>query len=215
MSCSADSNCPRLRKKGTEPKASSGSTTDSTMPTAELRDNPLRAADRSAQNGSEVQARWPRRAFSILEDVLGPLGHGPSSSHTIAPHRAALELRAGLGGTPDAADIWHVNSFATTGEGHGTDIAVTAGLLGLPPTDPATREAPSKAREAGLQIAFHAVPNDPEEHPNTLYVCLRRGKARLCAKLVSIGGGNYALDTGSPVPARILQASGRTTRRAT
>jgi L-serine dehydratase len=130
------------------------------------------------------------RTYSILDNVLGPVGRGPSSSHTMAPHRASLEAFGVLGGAPDLARVQFLNSFATTGEGHRSHVAVAAGLLGLAPEDKRFPRALEAAREAGLEIQFeHEV--DYAEHPNTIYMELRRGDKWLNMKVISTGGGNY------------------------
>lgn len=82
-------------------------------------------------------------------DLIGPLdmfkiGIGPSSSHTVGPMIAALDFRKTviephikkLGGA--AGHLLHVTvelfgSLAATGQGHATDGAVCAGLIGLHP----------------------------------------------------------------------------------
>jgi L-serine dehydratase len=64
-------------------------------------------------------------------------GPGPSSSHTIAPMKAAQGFREAirtLDSTPDftkaAIDVYLYGSLSLTGEGHGTHKAVLGGLLG-------------------------------------------------------------------------------------
>lgn len=130
--------------------------------------------------------------YSILDNVLGPVGRGPSSSHTMAPHRAALEAFGVLSGAPDFARVQFLNSFATTGEGHRSHVAVTAGLLGMGAKDERFPEAIEVAREAGLEILFENEV-DYTEHPNTIYMELRRGEKRLNMKVLSTGGGNYEI----------------------
>jgi len=144
----------------------------------------------SAIRLTPVQRCWPHRCFSILDDVLGPDGHGPSSSHTIAPQRIAAEAFTLLGGVPETATVYLFNSFATTGHGHRTDVAITAGLLGFKPTDARTRTAQECALEAGLRIEWLPI-QDTSEHPNTLFFRLTRGPVSVGLKAISIGGGNY------------------------
>lgn len=66
------------------------------------------------------------------------IGVGPSSSHTLGPWRAAerfvATLRA-LGALPRVGElrVRLYGSLAKTGRGHGTDVAVQAGLLGADP----------------------------------------------------------------------------------
>jgi L-serine dehydratase len=64
------------------------------------------------------------------------VGVGPSSSHTLGPWRAALaflhELRPWIDQVVAVrADLF--GSLAKTGRGHGTDVAIQAGLMGLDP----------------------------------------------------------------------------------
>ena len=66
---------------------------------------------------------------SLLE--LYRIGHGPSSSHTMGPYRAAEIF---LGRFPDA-DHFHVTLFgslAATGKGHLTDAAIIEALSPRP-----------------------------------------------------------------------------------
>ena len=149
---------------------------------------------------SPAERGWPHRRYSILRDVLGPDGHGPSSSHTIAPQRIALEVYQRLAGLPDAVEVHLYNSFATTGEGHRTPVAVVAGLLGLSPSDPRTPRALELAAARAFMVRFHKI-EDIAEHPNTLLFEARRSGARVRLKAISIGGGNYELvDPGSALP---------------
>jgi L-serine dehydratase len=97
-----------------------------------------------------------------------------------------------LGGVPDEAIIELYNSFATTGEGHCTSTAITAGLLGMSPRAPRTREAAALAAAQAMVFRFHKV-IDSREHPNTAVLNLRRG-GRICnLKVISIGGGNWTM----------------------
>ncbi|MBQ5777169.1 MAG: serine dehydratase, partial [Bacteroidaceae bacterium] len=60
------------------------------------------------------------------------IGQGPSSSHTMAPRRAAQEF---LKLTPDAAayKVTLYGSLAATGKGHLTDVAITEVLSKVAP----------------------------------------------------------------------------------
>ena len=68
-------------------------------------------------------------------DILGPVMVGPSSSHTAGAVRIGRMGRTLLGGMPERAHIGLFGSFAETGRGHGTDMAIVAGLLGMRPDD--------------------------------------------------------------------------------
>jgi L-serine dehydratase len=139
-----------------------------------------------------IERDWPARTYSILYEVLGPDFHGPSSSHTAAPQLIALHAHQAVGGTPDKARVKLVNSFSTTGDGHRTPVAVTAGLLGIETTDPRTPDAVEIARATGLPVVFEKS-EDAREHPNTLVLELKRCGVTLRLKAISIGGGNYEI----------------------
>ena len=60
---------------------------------------------------------------------------GPSSSHTAGAARIGKVVRSIFGQQPDSVDIYLYESFAKTYRGHGTDIALVGGLLGMEPDD--------------------------------------------------------------------------------
>src|SRR5918993_3297601 len=114
------------------------------------------------------------------------IGVGPSSSHTLGPWRAAQQCLSRWSTSPGleglrAIEVHLYGSLAKTGRGHGTDIAVIAGLLGADPevcdmTDVHARvqravtdqaiTLPTGAR-VGLQVNFHLRESLPG-HPNGL-----------------------------------------------
>ena len=134
-------------------------------------------------------------------DIIGPRMVGPSSSHTAGALRLGLLARGLLGRTPTRARVGLHGSFATTYQGHGTDRAVAAGLLGLAPDDPRIPESLAIARAEGLDLAFEPVDLGPDAHPNTLVFDLDGDgePARLVGS--SIGGGAVRVSevNGRPV----------------
>jgi L-serine dehydratase len=86
-------------------------------------------------------------------DIIGPVMVGPSSSHTAGAVRLGLLAVRCSAGRPRHAAIGLHGSFASTGRGHGTDLALVAGLLGLAPDDLSIRDA-RLAAEAGLEVSF-------------------------------------------------------------
>jgi L-serine dehydratase len=114
---------------------------------------------------------------------------GPSSSHTAGALRLGLLARALLGDTPERARIGLHGSFATTYQGHGTDRAVAAGLLGMAPDDERIPKSLEVAREAGLDLAFEPVDLGPDAHPNPLTFELEGGGHRATLVGCSVGGG--------------------------
>ena len=102
------------------------------------------------------------------------IGHGPSSSHTVGPYRAALLFGSRY---PDA-DAYRVTlygSLAFTGEGHGTMKAILGGL-------------------PGAQVIFDRDAVDLP-HPNTmLFTALRDGHPYAQHRIFSIGGGSIRVE---------------------
>jgi len=76
-----------------------------------------------------------RESISVFD--IFKIGIGPSSSHTLGPWRAALQLLetlppSSLSSITDVK-VSLYGSLAKTGRGHGTDIAVMLGLMGADP----------------------------------------------------------------------------------
>ena len=61
---------------------------------------------------------------------------GPSSSHTAGAVRIGKIVSAIFGETPTEVEFQLFNSFAKTYRGHGTDVALVAGILGMETDDP-------------------------------------------------------------------------------
>lgn len=149
-----------------------------------------------------------------LFDILGPRMVGPSSSHTAGAARLGYIVHAIIGGVPNTASVGLHGSFAMTGEGHGTKIAITGGLLGYRPDDPRIREAATLAEEAGLEIEFRNVDLGEEAHPNSATFDVRRGDDRIRLEGCSIGGGRikvqridgFPVDLSGSLPTIVVQA---------
>jgi len=139
------------------------------------------------------------------------IGIGPSSSHTAGAVRLGLMARAILGEEPVRAGIQLTGSFARTYRGHGTDKALTAGILGFMPDDVRIREALSLAASMGLELAFQKV-DIPDAPPNTAVIHLTGAEGRTVkVQGASVGGGNiritgidrFAVDLTGELPALI------------
>lgn len=91
--------------------------------------------------------------ISIL-DVIGPVMIGPSSSHTAGAARLA-RTAAAIVGKPFHKIIFGLHgSFAKTYKGHGTDIALLAGAMGIREDDERLSGAFLAAEESGLDYHF-------------------------------------------------------------
>jgi L-serine dehydratase len=126
---------------------------------------------------------------SVFE-IVGPVMIGPSSSHTAGAVRLGRLASAIFGGTPASARILLHGSFASTGRGHGTDLALVAGLLGITPDDERIVAAFSLAKDAGMAVAFEIV-DLGETHPNTARFHLTASDGReMLVQGCSVGGGD-------------------------
>ncbi len=144
------------------------------------------------------------------------IGVGPSSSHTLGPWRAA-ERFAGFLQATEALDrvsglrVRLYGSLAKTGRGHGTDVAVQAGLLGA---DPVTCDMPglwaaiasvaslgqlplgsrTVAFEPARDIEFHAavLPG----HPNALTFAATLDAGTVVERTYYSVGGGFVVGDG-------------------
>lgn len=138
--------------------------------------------------GPRVSYSEPMSADRSLFDILGPVMIGPSSSHTAGAVRLGHLATAIFGRVPAFARMELHGSFASTGTGHGTDLALVAGLLGMRPDDPGIATAFEAARSAGLEFEF-ATADLGEVHPNTVRFELADDGERLIVEGSSPGGG--------------------------
>jgi L-serine dehydratase len=126
---------------------------------------------------------------SSIFDMIGPVMIGPSSSHTAAVVRIGLTARRLLAQAPESAIITFYNSFSRTYEGHGSDRAIAAGLMGFAPDDARIRQARELAQERGLALTFKAVHNASHLHPNAVRIQLTAGITHRAVLGISRGGG--------------------------
>ena len=88
--------------------------------------------------------------------------------------------------------IYLYESFAKTYRGHGTDIALVGGLLGMEPDDEHLADSLKIAHEQGMEVCF--VPKkEKAEHPNMVQLKVSKGAHTLTVTGISIGGGNIQI----------------------
>lgn len=123
-----------------------------------------------------------------LFDVIGPVMVGPSSSHTAGANRIGRFARVLFAHPPRRVRIGLHGSFAATGKGHGTHLALLAGILGLEADDERIPQADRLATEAQLDFSI-----ETEElgdvHPNSVRIRLEGDGASLDLCASSVGGG--------------------------
>lgn len=139
-----------------------------------------------------------------IRDIIGPIMIGPSSSHTAGALRIALMCRRLLAGEPRKATFTLYGSFAHTYQGHGTDKALVAGLLGMATDDLRIRESFDLAKKAGLEFSFVPAPNEPCEHPNTVDIEVTDETGSITSmRGESIGGGAAVISRINGIDVRL------------
>lgn len=136
---------------------------------------------------------WKGIIMNIF-DIIGPVMVGPSSSHTAGAVRLGLISRKLINEPIVNAKISLHGSFYHTGKGHGTDLAIVAGLLGLKEHDEKIPFSFLLAKEAGLEFQFSGI-HLRNAHPNSALLKLI-GKSGKQMELVgsSIGGGRIQIN---------------------
>ena len=144
--------------------------------------------------------------ISILNDVLGPVMRGPSSSHTAGSYHIGRLLRSLLDAEPAQATFTFDpnGSYAATYRQQGVDLALTAGLLGWPITDSRFARALDHAARRGFRPRFRIAPLEGADHPNTVTAELvSQSGRRLRATARSVGGGMVLVTEVNGQPVRL------------
>lgn len=123
-------------------------------------------------------------------DIIGPIMIGPSSSHTAGAVKIGNVARGIFGEKIEKAVIHLYNSFADTGRGHGTDIALVGGLLGMSVDDENIVSAYDTAKQRGVDVEIVWENGYSEEYePNTAVIEMWGGGKYEAVTAVSLGGG--------------------------
>ena len=138
---------------------------------------------------SLIEIKEEELAMSSIFDILGPIMVGPSSSHTAGAVRIGYTARQLFGEPVKKAEVYLHGSFAATGEGHGTDKAIIAGLLGMKPDDLRIPDSFTVAEENDMEFTI-AKKEIRGAHPNTARVIMENGAdKKMVMQAYSIGGG--------------------------
>ncbi len=132
--------------------------------------------------------------YTSIFDVIGHIMVGPSSSHTAGACQIAYVARLLFGKKPKTVKIGLHGSFAETYKGHGTDIAIFAGLLGFTPEDDMIKNAFEIAEKEGLDYSFELVDLGVDYHPNSVSIDMIDGSEKMNVIGASIGGGNIIIN---------------------
>ncbi|MGE5842690.1 MAG: L-serine ammonia-lyase, iron-sulfur-dependent, subunit alpha [Deltaproteobacteria bacterium] len=131
---------------------------------------------------------------SVLNDVLGPVIRGPSSSHTAAPFFIGKVARALLDDEPASVTFAFdpKGSFAQVFRQQGSDLGFASGLMGLSLTDEKFSQSLELAAQRGVEIRFSIEPLPEADHPNTVEIRMASRSGReLSASAESVGGGAF------------------------
>ncbi len=126
---------------------------------------------------------------SSLFDMIGPVMIGPSSSHTAGVVRIGLAATKILGDVPEQASIIFYNSFARTYEGHGSDRAILAGLMGFQTDDRRIKDSIELAQQTQLKYHFKSIANASVLHPNSIRLTISAKGREIEVLGESKGGG--------------------------
>lgn len=112
-----------------------------------------------------------------LYDIIGPVMVGPSSSHTAGAVKIGYVSRKLMAQPIVKAQILLYGSFLATGKGHGTQIAIVAGLLGMKTDDCRIPDSFRLAGEAVMEISFGEA-ELKDAHPNSAQLILTGADGR-------------------------------------
>lgn len=130
--------------------------------------------------------------YKSVFDIIGPVMVGPSSSHTAGACRIGKIAHVLFDDIPETVNCYLYESFAKTYRGHGTDVAICGGVLGMEPDDPHLHESLVMAVEKGMTMRFIPL-SDPSQHPNTAKLVMRKGDRKMVVVGESIGGGSVRI----------------------
>ena len=128
-------------------------------------------------------------------DIIGPVMIGPSSSHTAGAARLGKIALHILGERLCFAEIILYGSFAKTHKGHGTDLALVAGLIGLQPDDERLKMSFELAKEKGIEFKFFQGELKRGMHPNSVKFKLKGKKSERLIVGASVGGGRIIVSS--------------------
>ena len=168
----------------------------------------------------------PYEPISVFD--MFKIGVGPSSSHTLGPWKAALrfiqylEEHCGLQKVQTIRVLLY-GSLAKTGKGHGTDVALQMGLLGLDPAEFDVSTLNARLRDVSVMNKIllggaHEISFDPREdiefmmtetlpfHPNGLtFLATLEHQQSVAQTYYSIGGGFIVQEDESPIGKSVVQ----------
>lgn len=132
-----------------------------------------------------------KSSSSIFNDVIGPVMRGPSSSHVAAAARIGRLIRTAAENDVAKAIVkFDINgTLAESYHGHGSDIGLVSGLLGMELTNPDVGESVRIAAETGVDVQFEIL-DYGAVHPNNYLMFVSDSKGTTHEwEGISVGGG--------------------------
>jgi L-serine dehydratase len=120
-------------------------------------------------------------------EIIGPVMFGPSSSHIAGACRVARAMWQILGEDVREAHLELYGSFYS-GNGHGLNKALVAGLLGYNTDDDRIHNCMQHVKDKGIKLTYEDV-DMPGAHMNTVRYRLKGDHNSLYATGISVGGG--------------------------
>jgi L-serine dehydratase len=136
------------------------------------------------------------KKVSIFNEVLGPVMHGPSSSHTAASYFIGRLIRNLLDDEPETVTIAFAEggSYAEVYSQQGSDLGFATGLMGWQITDERFFDSLEQAQDFGISITFTVRALEGDDHPNAMEIRgVSRGGREIQVNARSTGGGAVEL----------------------
>lgn len=146
------------------------------------------------------------KPISILNEVLGPVMRGPSSSHTAGSYHIGRLARSLFGEQPARVTFTFDpgGSYAEVYREQNSDRAFAAALLGWTITDDRFLNALTEADAAGMELRFTSEPLPGADHPNVVQIRMESDSGRqLTLRARSVGGGAISVDRLQDWPVNI------------
>lgn len=131
-------------------------------------------------------------AYSLF-DILGPVMHGPSSSHTAGANRIGYLASRIMGGVPEDVELGFHPGYMGSYAGQRSHVGLLAGCLGLREYDENCMDSISLCREKGVRWSVAPITEESFSR-NTMRVTGIVKGFRYIVNGESVGGGNIIIN---------------------
>lgn len=139
--------------------------------------------------------------YTSAFEIIGPIMVGPSSSHTAGAVRIGNIARQILDEHPKKVTFQLMGSFAETYQGHGTDLALLAGILGITTASNDVPIADEIASKMGVDYVFTKA-SVGMHHPNTVLIEAQGPTRSIKLLASSLGGGKAEVQELDDLPVK-------------